>query len=131
MKKKKQVTKMMIMKKSKVRVRLVAEDYTMDQSVNRSAEYLMKRLERNLSPELVNVLIEQMLGFNEWMQQEMAYDFELFIREHEVRTTGCPSVDYVLDVCYTWIAAELKELKPNNKKKKGKPKNEEPLRYRN
>ena len=131
MKKKKQVKQMMIMKKSKVRVRLVAEDYTMDQSVNKSAEYLMKRLQRHLSPGLVNMLIEQMLGFNEWMQQEMAYDFELFIREHEVRTTGCPSVDYVLDVCYTWIAAELKELKPNNKKKKGKPKYEEPLRYRN
>ena len=72
MKKKKKVTKMMIMKKSRTRVRLVAEDYTMDQSVNKSAEYLMKRLERHLSPELVNMLIEQMLGFNEWMQQEMA-----------------------------------------------------------
>ena len=117
-KQKKQVKQMMIMKKSKVKVRLVAEDYTMDQSVNRSAEYMMKRLERNLSPELVNVLIEQMLGFNEWMQQEMAYDMDLFIREHEVRTTGCPSVDYVLDVCYMWIAAEMGGLKREYKKRK-------------
>ena len=120
MKKKKKVTKMMIMKKSRTRVRLVAEDYTMDQSVNKSAEYLMKRLERHLSPELVNMLIEQMLGFNEWMQQEMAYDMDLFVREHEVRTTGCPSVDYVLDVCYMWIAAEKGELKREYKSKNNK-----------
>ena len=131
MKKKKQVAKLRIMEESSRKLILVEEDYYDNQNVDKSAEYLVKRLRKKLSSELVNMLIEQMLGFNEWMQQEMAYDFELFIREHEVRTTGCPSVDYVLDVCYTWIAAELKELKPNNKKKKGKPKYEEPLRYRN
>lgn len=117
MEKKKQEKEMMIMKKSRKKVRLVEEDYTLDQSVNKSAEYLMKRLQRHLSPELVNMLIEQMLGFNEWMQQEMAYDMDLFIREHEVRTTGCPSVDYVLDVCYMWIAAEKGDLKREYKTK--------------
>lgn len=115
---KKKVAKLKIMEKSKRKLRLVEENYCEDQCVNKSAEYLVKRLRGKLSPELVNMLIQQMLGFNEWIQQEMAYDFALFIREHEVRTTGCPSVDYVLDVCYMWIAAELKELKREYKKRK-------------
>ena len=130
MKKMKQVAKLRIMEECSRKLILVEEDYYDNQTVDKSAEYLVKRFRRKVSPEMGDMLIEKMLGFNEWMQQEMAYDFELFIREHEVRTTGCPSVDYVLDVSCAWLAAELKELKPDQKKKKGKPKNEEPLRYR-
>ena len=113
----KQVAKLRIMEESSRKLILVEEDYYDNQTVDKSAEYLVKRLRRKLSPELVNLLIEQMLGFNEWMQQEMAYDMDLFIREHEVRTTGCPSVDYVLDVCYMWIAAEKGDLKREYKTK--------------
>jgi hypothetical protein len=56
------------------------------------------------------MLVLQLLGFNEMIQEEIADNLALYVRNHEVRTTGCPSVDYVLDVCYMWIAAELGEL---------------------
>jgi hypothetical protein len=30
-----------------------------------------------------------------------------FVCDNIVRTTGCPSADYVLMICYAWIADEL------------------------
>ena len=30
-----------------------------------------------------------------------------FFYDNIVRTTGCPSADYVLMICYAWIADEL------------------------
>ena len=102
--------KMMITRKSKGRVRLVEQDLCEDQSMNMGAEYTMKRLKSRLSSELVEVLVEQLLGFNEVIQEEIADYIDMYVRNHEVHTTGCPSVDYVLDVCYMWIAAELGEL---------------------
>ena len=102
---------MMIVTKSKRMVRVIDEDLSEYQGMNRCAEYTMKRLERKLSTELVEMLIEQLLGFNEVIQEEMADNLELYVRNQEVKTTGCPSVDLVLDVCYMWIAAELGELK--------------------
>ena len=101
---------MMIIKKGKRRVRLVEEDLRDYQGMNKCAEYTMKRLERKLSTELVDMLITQLLGFNEVIQVEMADNLDLYVRNHEVKTTGCPSVDLVLDVCYMWIAAELGDI---------------------
>ena len=101
---------MMIIKKGKRRVRLVEEDLRDYQGMNKCAEYTMKRLERKLSTELVDMLITQLLGFNEVIQVEMADNLDLYVRNHEVKTTGCPSVDMVLDVCYMWIAAELGDI---------------------
>ena len=102
--------KMMITRKSKRRVRLVEQNLCYDQSMNMGAEYTMKRLKNRLSSELVEMLVLQLLGFNEMIQEEIADNLDLYVRNHEVRTTGCPSVDYVLDVCYMWIAAELGEV---------------------
>ena len=88
--------RMMITTKCKRRVRLIEQDLCEDQSMNMGA--------------LVEMLVMQLLGFNEVIQEEIADNIELYVRNHEVRTTGCPSVDYVLDVCYMWIAAELGEV---------------------
>ena len=101
---------MMIITKGKRVVRVINENLSEYQGMNKCAEYTMKRLERKLSTELVEMLIEQLLGFNEVIQEEMADNLDLYVRNHEVKTTGCPSVDLVLDVCYMWIAAELGEL---------------------
>ena len=35
--------------------------------------------------------------------------------QHIANSTGCPSVDFILDVCYTWIATEQGILKPGVK----------------
>ena len=101
---------MMIIKKGRKVVGVINEDLREFQNMNKSAEYTMKRLERKLSPELVEMLITQLEGFNEMIQDEMADNLDLYVRNHEVKTTGCPSVDMVLDVCYMWIAAELGEI---------------------
>ena len=45
------------------------------------------------------------------MQLEMAENLVVFACEHIAHTTGCDSVDMVLDVCYSWIAAEQGILK--------------------
>ncbi len=102
--------RMMITTKCKRRVRLIEQDLCEDQSMNMGAEYTMKRLKNKLSSELVEMLVMQLLGFNEVIQEEIADYIEMYVRNHEVHTTGCPSVDYVLDVCYMWIAAELGEV---------------------
>ena len=44
-------------------------------------------------------------------QLEMAENLVMFACEHIAHTTGCDSVDMVLDVCYSWIAAEQGILK--------------------
>ena len=102
--------RMMITSKCKRRVRLIEQDLCEDQSMNMGAEYTMKRLKNKLSSELVDMLVMQLLGFNEVIQEEIADNLDMYVRNHEVHTTGCPSVDYVLDVCYMWIAAELGEV---------------------
>jgi hypothetical protein len=45
------------------------------------------------------------------MQLEMAEDLAIFACEQIAHSTGCPSVDFTLDICYTWIAAELGIIK--------------------
>ena len=63
------------------------------------------------SPQLYGMLMQQLLGFHGDMQLEMAENLVVFACEHIAHTTGCDSVDMVLDVCYSWIAAEQGILK--------------------
>ena len=55
----------------------------------------------------------QLMAFRGDMQQEMATDLVIFAHDHLAYTTGCPSADMVLDVCYSWIAHEQGLLKVN------------------
>ena len=77
--------------------------------------FLVKRLARNVqvkvSPQLYGMLIQQLLGFHADMQLEMAENLVVFAYQHIANSTGCPSVDFILDVCYTWIATEQGILK--------------------
>ena len=67
------------------------------------------------SPQLYGMLIQQLLGFHADMQYEMAVDLVIFAYQRIANSTGCPSVDFILDVCYTWIATEQGILKPGVK----------------
>jgi hypothetical protein len=58
--------------------------------------------------------MQQLLGFHGDMQLDMAENLVVFACEHIAHTTGCDSVDMVLDVCYSWIAAEQGILKKGN-----------------
>ena len=65
--------------------------------------FLVKRLARN-----VQVMNQDLRD----MQLEMAENLVVFAYQHIANSTGCPSVDFILDVCYTWIATEQGILKP-------------------
>lgn len=70
------------------------------------AERVMTLLENKLSRQLLLMLNQQLLGFGSSMQQELAMDMVDYVCNHIVRTTGCPSADCVLEICYAWIAEE-------------------------
>ena len=85
---------------------VVARDMSGDFGIARSAKKVMEQVEDEVSPELMEMLQWQLLGFCKEMQREMAEDILFFALGHVVTTTGCPSADYVLDCCYTLIAVE-------------------------
>ena len=92
-------------------VQVKNQDLRKEFSMNPLAEREMKSLEKHVSPQLYGMLIQQLLGFHADMQLEMAENLVIFAYQHIANSTGCPSVDFVLDVCYTWIATEHGILK--------------------
>ena len=72
---------------------------------------LRNELKKMVSPQLYGMLVQQLLGFHANMQVEMAEDLVIFTCQSLAHSTGCSSADMVLDVCYTWIAAEQGKLK--------------------
>jgi len=106
------------MKKRRLLVRQVAKnvrqlnhDLRKDYGVAPLADREMSSMEKEVSPQLYGMLMQQLLGFHGDMQLEMAENLVIFTYRHIANTTGCDSVDMVLDVCYAWIAAEQGILK--------------------
>ena len=63
---------------------------------------------------LSNPSLMDMEDENEKLPDQKAVIMNLmdFANEQIARTTGCPSVDGVLDVCYSWISVEIGIMKP-------------------
>lgn len=76
------------------------------QCMEHDAESVMHRLENRVSKSLLFMLNQQLLGFSSQMQQELAMDMVDYVCDDVMRMTGCPSADYVLDICYAWIEEE-------------------------
>lgn len=106
-----------LVKKIAQNVTVVNQDMRSDYGVNCLAEKEMQSLERKVSPQLYGMLEQQLLAFHGDMQLEMAEDLVIFAHQHVAHMTGCSSVDLVLDICYTWIAAEHGILKPGFRRK--------------
>ena len=87
-------------------VRMEEEDMSMDYPVVKKAEREMETIRKKVSQELFDLLSMQLMGFRGDMQYLMAENLVIFAYDHIAYTTGCPSVDTVLDICYTWIADE-------------------------
>ena len=96
----------LMVRKMALDVRQVNNDLRSDYGVCPLADREMTTLEKKVSPQLYGMLMQQLLGFHGDMQLEMAEDLVIFAYEHIANTTGCQSVDMVLDVCSTWIASE-------------------------
>lgn len=99
-------TKKKVIKKITLDVFLSVQDLQPDYGLNPEVEEIMDRVAPEVSPLLRDMLEEQLLGFHEDIQIEMAEDLENFANLHEAHYTGSADVDYVLTQCYAWIAAE-------------------------
>ena len=95
-----------VIKKITLDVFLSVQDLQPDYGLNPEVEEIMERVAPEVSPLLRDMLEEQLLGFHEDIQIEMAEDLENFANLHEAHYTGSADVDYVLTQCYAWIAAE-------------------------
>jgi len=82
------------------------DDLLRVQYMEHDAESVMHRLENKVSNSLLFMLNQQLLGFSSSMQQELALDMVDYVCEDIMRMTGCPSADYVLEICYAWIEDE-------------------------
>ena len=87
-------------------VKVVCQDLRREYGISLLADREMLAMEKKVSPELFGMLMQQLLAFHGDMQLEMAEDLAIFASEHVAHTTGCPSADMILDLCYTWIACE-------------------------
>ena len=87
-------------------VKVEDEDLSQDFPVVKKAEREMETLRRKVSPGLFDLLTLQLMGFRGDMQYVMVENLVIFAYDHTAYTTGCQSVDTVLDICYTWIADE-------------------------
>lgn len=87
-------------------VKVIEQDLSYEHSIEGVAMSIMEIVENKVSPELFDMLKDMLLGFNDAMQLEMADDLLDFAHGHVIHATGCPSADYILDMCYAYIAAE-------------------------
>ena len=87
-------------------VRVIKQDLANEYGVDAPAFMLMDVLQEKVSPELWDLLYQMLLPFAAEMQLEMADDLMEFANGYVIHTTGCPSADAVLEVCYRWIAEE-------------------------
>ena len=87
-------------------VKVIEHDLSSEHSIDSVTMSIMEIVEEKVSPELYTMLKDMLLGFNDDMQLEIADDLLDFALDHVIHTTGCPSADYVLEMCYAYIAAE-------------------------
>ncbi len=86
--------------------KVIAQDLSSEFGIDERAARIMQLVSDEVSDDLLGMLIGELQGFCNQMQIEMAEDMLDFALAHVVHTTGCPSVDYVLDYCYSHIAME-------------------------
>ena len=87
-------------------IRVVHEDFRDALSIDPYVENLMGGVEGKVSPKLLDLLNEMLLGFCDDMQAAMANGLLTFANSHIIHKTSCLSVDSVLGACYSWIAEE-------------------------
>ena len=86
--------------------KVIPQNLSNEFDIDERAARIMRLVEGEVSEELLEMLMSELQGFCGQMQIEMAEDLLDFALAHVVHTTGCPSVDYVLDYCYSYIAME-------------------------
>ena len=86
--------------------KVISQNLSEHFEIDERASRILKLMEGEVSDDLLMMLGGELQGFCGQMQIEMAEDLFDFALAHVVHTTGCASVDYVLDYCYSYIAME-------------------------
>ena len=81
-------------------------DISGEQQIDTTALEIMESLKDCVSKDLFELLKAMLLGFNGDIQLEIADDLLDFAMRQVIHSTGCCSVDVVLEACYRWIAVE-------------------------
>ena len=92
-------------------VKVVDEHLLPEHQLTRLAERELMNLQGRVSEELYGILSYHVRGFDEEMQLVMAENLVDFAKTHVAYTTGVPSADLMLDICYKMIAMEHGILK--------------------
>ena len=87
-------------------IKVIEQDLRDGYSIDGTSTIVMDCLDDEPSPDLLELLKQMLLGFNDDMQLEIADNLLDFAHGHVVHTTGCPSADAVLEACYMWIAED-------------------------
>lgn len=87
-------------------VKVVEQGMNGEMLMDGTAECIMACVKRKVSPELYCKLMEMLLGIRPDLQKKMAKNLLAFVQKRVAHTTGCVSVDVVLEICYVWIGAE-------------------------
>ena len=92
-------------------VKVVEQGMNGEMLMDGTAECIMACVKRKVSPELYCKLMEMLLGIRPDLQKKMAKNLLAFVQKRVAHTTGCVSVDVVLEICYVWIGAEQGRVK--------------------
>ena len=84
----------------------IVQNLSNEFDIDERAARIMQLMKDEVSDDLLESFVLELQGFCPQMQIEMAEDLLDFALGHVVHTTGCQSVDLILDYCYTRIAFE-------------------------
>ena len=87
-------------------IKVIEQDLRDGYSIDGTSKIIMDCVEDKVAADLLELLKQMLLGFNDDMQLEIADNLLDFANGHVVHTTGCPSADAVLEACYMWIAED-------------------------
>ncbi len=96
------------------KAKMIQHDFTYELDIDSEAQTLLACMEERISHSLCGLIKQQLLGFGDDMQFEIADSLMDYVFNQVIRSTGCPSADVVLYACYGWIAAELEESDEEN-----------------
>ena len=96
------------------KAKMIQHDFAYELNIDSDAQTLLACMEERISHTLCGLIKQQLLGFGDDMQFEIAESLTDYVFDQVVRSTGCPSADFVLEACYGWIAAELEESDEEN-----------------
>jgi hypothetical protein len=89
------------MNQRKMNYRTVAHGIMDESGLSPRVEKEMNRLRNEVSEDLYDRLVDQLLPFSEGLQMEMAMNLNTFVEDGLMNRTGCTEADLALNECYT------------------------------